>query len=1145
MELKNNFIHLRTQSSYSLSESAIKIDKLIDLTKSCNMPAVALTDNNNMFGALEFSIKCFKNGIQPIIGTSINLSLSDSFSNTKNNILNQISLIAKNKIGYENLLTLSSKSHIESKNNIPSIELKDVIYNKDGLIVYLGGIYNPLLFLYRNNKIKLMKEFIEILKNEFGINLYFELQRIDNEDLDKFEENFINLALDYDIPLIATNSVQYPSTDYYDAHDSLLCIAEKKTINQDNRKKSNPNIYFKSSFQMKNLFKDLPEAISNTYLIALKCNYAPKESSPNLPKFITNDNISEEKELNMKSHEGLENRLKQYLKSKDRDIYRKRLLYELETINKMGFAGYFLIVSDFINWAKNKDIPVGPGRGSGAGSVVSWALSITDLDPIKYGLIFERFLNPERISLPDFDIDFCQNRRDEVINYVSDKYGKNSVAHIITFGTLASRAVVRDLGRVYGIPYSEVDRFSKMIPYNAANPISLSQSIKIDNSLKAFIKKDERLNQIINIGMKLEGLFRHASTHAAGIVISDKNLQKTVPLYKDPKTQNIATQFSMKYVELSGLIKFDFLGLTTLTILDKTKKLINSSNSNFDLNKIKMDDPKTFEMLSFGRTTGIFQLESPGMKDVLKRLKPDCFEDIIAVVALFRPGPMDNISLFCNRKHQKENIDYLHPLLKPVLKETYGIIVYQEQVMQIAQILSGYSLGEADILRKAMGKKITKEMRDQKNIFIKGAVKRGLDTEQASFIFDLVDKFAGYGFNKSHAAGYALIAYQTAYLKTHFPEEFLVSSMNLSINKTENLIMFKKEINELNIVFLKPDINFSNTEFSIEIHSNGKKSIRFGLAAIKGVGYNSMENLVKERTKKGNYKNIIDFISRLETDVINKRQLEKLIQSGSFDSIENNRAYLFNNVKNLILILNNLNKNNNQSVLFGNNDNNIEFLKNLKKINDWPLEKKLQLELEVVGFYFSEHPLSLYSEKIFNLLDISSYEKIINDYNCLRANIVGSILDIKERTSKDGNKYAFITISDIHHQYDLTIFGDSFRRYKDLISEGNIVIFTIDILSTNENNRRLIIKKMEFLDDKINSKKYKHTIYLNNIEQFEVIKRCLTKKRSNINNLLISLKQNDLNVYISMGNNCTFDNELEFNKVLKSNNIYRSISFYN
>ncbi len=1139
---KCNFIHLRTKSSYSLSQGAIKIDKLVHLTKSHNMPAVALTDDNNMFGALEFSMECFNQGIQPIIGSCINL-LDNNSSNSNNFYKNipQISIIAKNELGFENLLALSSKSHIESKFNIPGITIDDIVNYREGLILYLGGINNPILHDFKLNKYEKIKEFIEYLKKKFDGNIFFEIQRIQNQDIDNFETDYINLAIDNNIPLIATNDVQFPDPDYYDAHDSLICISDKKTINQENRVKSNPNSYFKNPIEMNDLFFDIPESIKNTCSIALKCNFAPTKKNPRLPKFISNNKLSEDEELYNQSHKGLENKI---LSDKlDKKIYNQRLDYELEVIKKMGFSGYFLIVSDFINWAKSMGIPVGPGRGSGAGSLVAWSLKITDLNPIKYGLIFERFLNPERKSLPDFDIDFCQERREEVIDYVSSKYGENSVAHIISFGTLKPRAVIRDLGRVHSIPYNEVDSFSKILPYNAAKPMTLSESIEIEPLVKQTIKKDERIKIVIDQALKLEGLYRHASTHAAGVVISDQNLQKIIPLYKDPKTEKINTQYSMDFVELAGLIKFDFLGLTTLTVIDQAVNLIKKYKKDFKLQDIPLDDPKTFEMLSSGRTTGVFQLESNGMKDVLKRLKPDRFEDIIAVVALFRPGPMDNIPSFCNRKNGIEKIEYLHQLLEPVLKETYGIIVYQEQVMQIAQILSGYSMGEADILRKAMGKKITKEMKNQKDKFINGSVTKGLKKNQAAFIFDLIDKFAGYGFNKCHAVGYALIAYQTAYLKAHFPEEFLVSSMNLSINKTENLVMFKKEINENKINFLKPDINFSDANFKIEIDKKNIKSIRFGLAAVKGVGYNAMLNLKEER-KKSKYKNIFDFITRLKSDVINKKQLEKLIQSGSFDSIEKNRSFLFNNVEKLIKIANNINKNKLQSSLF-NEDQNIENFDNiLEKFDDWKDSKKLQFELEAIGFYFSKHPLSFYSKELFNILNISSLEDI-NNNNLAKAIIVGSILDIQERTSKDGNKYAFITISDENNQYDLTIFGDSFNNNKKYIKEGKILIFKIDITSTKERSKRLIVKEIHSLNEYINKFNLKHKIFINNISEIDLIKNKLTEKKPNFNKLILIYSKNNYDISISLGENTTFEDELDFNNLLKSNGILRELSIIN
>ena len=966
------YIHLRTQSSYSLAEGALKIKKIVQLAKKNNMPSIALTDNNNLFGALEFALESIDNGIQPIIGSSINL-----IDIKANNNFSQINLLVKNKEGYKNLLYLSSISHTK-QNDIVGIKIDDLKNHTNGLICFIGGEFNPLLFLKTQNKKNKIDDLLSILLDFFLDNFYFEIQRINNSQLNDYEDDIVELSQKYKIPIISSNNVKFEKASDHNAHDVLLCISQKATISQERRVFSDPDTYFKSSDEMYELFHDMPEVIENNFKVALKCQFFPKEISPKLPKFLNDKGLSENELLIKNASKGLEEKINLYNLSDN--SYKKRLDYELEIINKMGFAGYFLIVADFVKWAKEHGIAVGPGRGSGAGSVVAWALTITDLDPLKYGLLFERFLNPERVSMPDFDIDFCQNRRDEVIEYVNTKYGRDCVAHIITFGTLASRAAVRDVGRVLEIPYSEVDQFAKLIPYNPANPLNLEKSINSDKNLKAYVKNDDQISNIVDISLKLEGLHRHASTHAAGVVIGDSNLINSVPLYKDPNTSLNATQFSMKYVEKAGLIKFDFLGLTTLSIIQDTVKLIHESNVEFNLDMISMNDKKTFNQLSKGDAVGVFQLESSGMSNVLKQLQPDKFEEIIAVVALFRPGPMENIPSFCNRKHGREKIEYLHPKLEEILKETYGIIVYQEQVMKIAQILSNYSLGEADLLRRAMGKKIQKEMDEQKNRFIEGAKKNGINVGQALIIFDLVDKFAGYGFNKSHAAGYALLAYQTAYLKTNFPYEFLTASLNYSIDRTDKIILLKKELNKLNIAFKKPDINYSNHVFSIE-KNNDSKSIRFALGAIKGVGIASMKNLVNERKSNGKYTDIIDFMTRLRSDVINKRQLEKLIQSGAFDSISINRAKLFVNVPNFVEIYSGMKKTDkDQTLLFEENKLSFED-KNLfnQQVTEWSSGKLLKNELEVIGFYFSSHPISLYPKNYLREKMIIDFEDIITD----------------------------------------------------------------------------------------------------------------------------------------------------------------------
>ena len=1080
------FIHLRSQSSYSLSEGALKIEKLVNLAKKNNMPAIALTDNNNMFGILEFSIACINNSIQPIIGTSINYLDIQTKEHPS-----QLNFLVMNEEGYINLLYLSSISHTSGNNPI-GIYHKDLKKYNNGLICYIGGEYNPLLILKHQNKIEEISVFINNFRNMFGQDFLFEIQRVQDPKIDGFEKEFLEYSQNFTIPIIGSNNIKYENANDYNAHDALLCIAQKLTINQTNRKVSNSEIYFKTSEQMINIFGDIPEIIENNFRIALKCNYYPKEILPKLPKFSSDQNLSESELLNLKSKEGLLLRL-QEMNINSPSIYQERLNYELEIINNMGFAGYFLIVADFVNWAKNKEIAVGPGRGSGAGSVVAWSLSITDLDPLQYGLLFERFLNPERVSMPDFDIDFCQNRRDEVIEYVNNKYGNECVAHIITFGTLASRAAIRDVGRVLEIPYSEIDQFAKLFPYNPANPLSLDESINSDKNLKELVASDERLSNVVDISLKLEGLHRHASTHAAGVVIGDSSIINNVPLYKDPNTSVNATQFSMKYVEKAGLIKFDFLGLTTLSIIQDSIKLIKENHSNFDLKHIPMDDKKTFQQLSKGEAIGIFQLESNGMGSVLRQLQPDKFEEIIAVVALFRPGPMDHIPSFCNRKHGKEKIEYLHPLLEKVLKETYGIIVYQEQVMQIAQVLSNYTLGEADLLRRAMGKKIQKEMDAQKNRFIEGAKSNKISINEASKIFDLVNKFAGYGFNKSHAAGYALLAYQTAYLKTNFPYEFMTATFNYSIDRTDRIILLNKELSSLNIEFKKPDINHSQAKFSIE-ENNGLKSIRFGLGAIKGVGIKSMSNLVKERENNGKFIDIIDFMNRLKGDVINKRQLEKLVQAGSFDSIETNRAKLFYNVPKFVEIYGGSNfKDQNQAMLF--EENKLSFDdSNLfdQQIDDWSSGFLLKNELEVIGFYFSSHPVSLYPKNYFRHNNIIEWNQIKLNEDIKSAKIVGSILDIKERSNKEGRKYAFLTVSTLESQIELTIFSDKLNDFRNLIKEGNLLLFHIDI-SRDIENMRLIIRKIEDFEQTFSNQKKIINIYLQQYFEIDLLEKLFKK----------------------------------------------------
>ncbi len=836
-KIKQNFIHLRNHTSYSLCESSIRIEELIDFAKKSQMPAISICDKHNMFGALEFSMKCKKNNIQPIISCQINLNINDILHDKHslsildvNKSLCQSILIAKDQQGYLNLMKLISESYTKREAGInPNIKLSDLENNKDGLIFLCGnleGVLSKLLLEEQDKKAEILaKKLLDIFADDF----YIELHRHGENNEDILEEKLIKLALNHNIPLVATNDNFFINQDMHESQDILSCIGTGRYVSEKNRKKINNQHYLKTPKEMSELFCDIPEAIENTIKIAKKCCIMAYERPPTLPKFATLNNLSESDQLEIDAKKGLKDRLeaefelrsitnvddqKEMIKS-----YNERLDYEIKIIKQMNFSGYFLIVSDFIIWSKKNDIPVGPGRGSGAGSIIAWALKITDLDPIRFGLLFERFLNPERVSMPDFDIDFCQSRRDEVISYVQQKYGKDMVAQIITFGKLQARAVLKDVGRVLQMPYNQVDRICKLIPFNALEAVTLKGAIEMDQELKDSVRQDPEITKLVNIALKLEGLYRHTSTHAAGIVIGDKPLHEICTLHlDDAKSQMPAAGYSMKYVEAAGLVKFDFLGLKTLTVISNTVKLVNKNrNLNLDINKIKLDDKDTFAMLAQGDSIGSFQIESSGMRSVLKQMKCDKLEDIIALISLYRPGPMDNIPTYIRRKLGEEQIIYPHPILESTLKETYGVIVYQEQVMEIARVLAGYSLGAADILRRAMGKKIKEEMDKQRKIFTEGAIKNNIDPKKAEEIFDLVDKFAGYGFNKSHAAAYALISYQTAYLKANFPVEFLVASMNLEIDNSDKINVFLQVAKDHDIKILPADVNKSGALFDIEI----------------------------------------------------------------------------------------------------------------------------------------------------------------------------------------------------------------------------------------------------------------------------------------------------------------------------------------
>ena len=1034
---KNRFIHLRNYTQYSLSKGALRINQLINFCEKENIPAAAITDFNNLFGSLEFCIECKKSGIQPIIG----LNLSVSVNGFKDgNIL----LFCKNEIGYKNLANLVTKAYLDnSKLNTPVISLHQILNCKEGLICLGGGINGIITKNFEENP-GLSDQLIEILKDNFLDNFFLEIQRYKKLSFQDLENYLITKSLNKEIPIVATNENFYLDKSYFDTHDALLSIAQQKYIESEDRFKSNDEFYLKSVDEMDKLFHDMPYALENSVILARKCSFYLEERSPSLPKIKSKD-IDENALLKKESISGLQKKIGKDQLIKDK--YFDRLNFEIEVITKMGYSSYFLIVSDFIKWAKKNDIPVGPGRGSGAGSLVAWCLSITDLDPIKFGLIFERFLNPERISLPDFDIDFCMEKRDEVIKYVQKKYGELNVAQIITFGSFQARAAIRDVGRVMQLPLTQVDNICKLIPYNPANPVSLKELVKDDTQIKKMINTDKNLRILFEISSNLEGLFRHASTHAAGIVIAENPLDKQIPLYKDPKSEIPVTQFSMKYVEKIGLIKFDFLGLKTLTVIDETLKILKKKRSiNIDIGNIDLKDSKTYKMLKKGLTTGVFQLEGQGMRDTIIKIQPDRFEDLIAIVSLYRPGPMDNIPTYINRKQKKESYSYIHDDLKEILDETYGIMVYQEQVMLIAQKLAGFSLAKADLLRRAMGKKIKSEMAAQREEFISGTKKNMIDSDKASELFDEIAKFAGYGFNKSHAAAYAMIAYQTAFLKSNYPLEFLCALMNCDINNFEKLSVYCNEVKKLGFEIIRPDINISETNFTVNYDSlNYPKSIKFGLAAIKNVGGASIEELVNERKKNGSFKNLTDLLKRVSNNILNRKILEALIFSNALKSVKDNQKTLCDSIDKIIMYNSNFHKNchENQSNLFPEADDADEIL--VKNNKDWNLNKKLEKEIDAFGFYLSEHPTKIYKKILRNheILDLDFLNFNKRDNSAITKKFIVIINSINERITKMGKKFCFFNISDDSCNLDVICFSEVLQNLDFELKVGDMYFFKI------------------------------------------------------------------------------------------------------
>ena len=1037
------FIHLRVHTEHSLLEGAVPVKKLVKLCVEAQIPAVAVTDTNNLFAALEFSVTATDAGLQPIIGCQISLAHDVAGPGEKPRLAAPIVLLAQNEAGYLNLMKLNSCLYIDKGGALPQVTLAELQAHATGLICLTGGPDGPVGRFLQAGQGPKARALLQQLTAAFPNRLYVELQRHpgDAGTLPQAEaaseRGMIDLAYDMGLPLVATNDVYFPKTTMYEAHDALICIAEGAYVDQSQpRRRLTPQHYFKSESEMAALFADLPESIENTIEIARRCAFSVQKRKPILPRFADDEVV----ELRRAANVGLQARLAVITPSATPEDYQSRLDFELKVIEDMGFPGYFLIVADFIKWSKDKGIPVGPGRGSGAGSLVAYALTITDLDPLRYGLLFERFLNPERVSMPDFDIDFCMDRREEVIQYVQQKYGRDRVGQIITFGALLSKAAVRDVGRVLQMPYGQVDRLSKMIPLEGVKPVSITKALADEPRLRD-AAKEEVVSRLLTYAAEIEGLYRNASTHAAGVVIADRPLDELVPLYQDPRSDMPATQFNMKWVEAAGLVKFDFLGLKTLTVVHNAMQLLALRGISFDINLIPLDDKASYDLYAAAKTVAVFQVESSGMMDALRRMKPTCIEDIVALVALYRPGPMENIPTYCEVKNGLKVLVSIHPTIDHILAETQGIIVYQEQVMQIAQVMAGYSLGGADLLRRAMGKKIAEEMAKERPKFIEGAFRtHNIGATKSGEVFDLLEKFANYGFNKSHAAAYAVVSYQTAYLKANYPVEFMAAVMNCDLHLTDKLAVYKREVDKLGLTTVAPSVNTSLATFTVR---DGQ--ILYALGALKGVGPEAMQMIVQARGERP-FVNLFDLARRVDLKRIGKRALEMLARAGAFDILDPNRARVFEALDPLsaysAAILEA--KSSNQTSLFGDTGTDIPEPR-LPYRDDWLPVERLGQEHQAIGFYLSGHPLDDYMSAL-KRRDVKTLTEITHlaERGPLVAKIAGSVASKQERKSAKGNRFAFVQLSDPTGLYEVTVFSDTLESARDHLEPGMNVVLTVE-----------------------------------------------------------------------------------------------------
>ena len=1046
------FVHLRVHSAYSLLEGALPLKTVMKLAVGDRQPAIAVTDTNNLFCALEFAQKAVGEGLQPIIGCQLSIDMEDGGDGERRSGTHlppkkpSIVLLAADATGYANLMHLVSEAYLVGEEHDSIYISKSWLETRaEGLIALTGGRSGPVDEAVIAGFEAKASERLSFLKSVFGDRLYVEVQRHGNFDV-QHERRVVSLAYELDLPLVATNEAFFPTRDDFEAHDALMAVAHNAIVSDDRRFRLTPDHYLKSQDDMASLFADLPEAIENTVEIARRCSFVLDTRMPILPRFTgASDNPEEAEraeasELRRQAHEGLEARIAHVGLSEGhtREAYFERLDYELGIIEGMKFPGYFLIVADFIKWAKERDIPVGPGRGSGAGSLVAYALTITDVDPLRFSLLFERFLNPERVSMPDFDIDFCQDRREEVIRYVQEKYGRAQVAQIITFGSLQARAALRDVGRVLEMPYGQVDRICKLVPNNPANPVTLAKAIEDEPKFEEAAEEEPIVGRLLAIAQKIEGLYRHASTHAAGIVIGDRSLSQLVPMYRDPRSDMPVTQFNMKWVEQAGLVKFDFLGLKTLTVLKTAVDFIARRGIEVDLSLVPLDDAVSYEMLARGETVGVFQVESAGMRKALIGMRPDRIEDLIALVALYRPGPMENIPVYNARKHKEEEIESIHPLIDPLLAETQGVIIYQEQVMQVAQVLAGYSLGEADLLRRAMGKKIKEQMDKQRVRFVEGAIEKGVKKQRADEIFDLLAKFANYGFNKSHAAAYAIVSYHTAYLKAHYPVEFLAASMTLDMANTEKLNDFRHDARRLDIEVVAPSVQTSFRHFE-----PGEGKIFYALAAIKGVGDAAVEHIVAVRGDRA-FDSLEDFARRIDPKLVNRRVLESLICAGAFDCFGKDRAALLAGLDRIIGLAQRSedDKTSGQADIFGSAGDLPQIV--LPDYTPMSDSERLMREFQMLGFYQTAHPLDAYGDVLSRMRVQSFADFSLSVKNGAgRGRLAGTVVAKQERKTRTGNRMGIITLSDATGQFEAVLFSEMLYQYRDLLEPGTSVVITV------------------------------------------------------------------------------------------------------